>query len=46
MVCLTVIEKYMVFFTIFYIPLRGQLFFMAISTRKIEYTIIIVDLTI
>ena len=36
----------MVFFTIFYIFLREQLLFMAISTRKIYYNIIIVELSI
>ena len=36
----------MVFSTIFYISLRGQLFFMAISTIKIDYNIIKVDLSI
>ena len=35
----TIVETYIVFFTIFYISLRGQLFFMAISTRK--YSIIL-----
>ena len=46
MVFLTITEKCIVFFTIFYISLRGQIFFMAISTRKIYDNIIIVDLTI
>ena len=46
MVFLTITEKYIVFFTIFYISLRGKIFLMAISARKILYNIIIVDLTI
>ena len=34
MVFLTMVEKYMVLVTIFYISLRGQLFFMAIAIKN------------